>query len=360
MSSRPVCETILLLDIRFDPGGFISLFWGKKTELVYTFVNEGGSWVAVHILFNVCQVLVVLLLSPFFQGLLTRIEERMQAKRGPSVWQPYYDLWKLFHKNEVVSTQSTWIFRFAPYIYFVSPLLVTLLIPVLTDYPLFMAFMGDMVAAGFILSAGAFFLLLAAMDAGTVYGFMGSSRTRMVSSLVEPIFIIVFFSVSFAANSTIPYIVQAHWVSTPAAFYSPTHLLIVVAFIMIILAETGRIPVDNPAGHFELAMIDEARTLEFSGSSLALVKWGGYMKFMVLSIVLLNVLLTPWGLAAHLSGVDLLAAILRISLKLAGFVVLVAVVETSFAKLRLFRIPDFLGVAFVTAVVAMIVQPFHF
>lgn len=320
----------------------------------------GGLSVGVRIIFNLCQVLTVLLLSPLFRGLLTRLEERMQAKRGPSIWQPYYDLWKLFHKDEVVSLQSTWIFRLAPYIYFISPLLVMLLIPVLTNYPLFMAFMGDMVAAGFILATGAFFLSLAAMDAGTVYGFMGSSRTRMVSSLVEPIFIIVFFSVSFAANSTIPYVVQAHWVSTPAAFFSPTHILIVAAFIMIILAETGRIPVDNPAGHFELAMIDEARTLEFSGTPLALVKWGGYMKFMVLSIVLLNVLLTPWGLAFHLNGINVLVAVVRISLKITGFVVLVAVVETSLAKLRLFRIPDFLGIAFVTAVVAMIVQPFHF
>ncbi len=314
----------------------------------------------VYAVLNVCQILVVLLLSPLLRGLLTRIEERMQAKRGPSIWQPYYDLCKLFHKDEVVSDQSTWIFRFAPYIYFLAPLLVTMLIPVLSDYPLFMAFMGDMVAAGFILSMGAFFLSLAAMDGGNVYGFMGSSRTRMVSSLVEPIFIIVFFSVSFAANSTIPYIVQAHWVRTPQAFYSPTHLLIVAAFIMIILAETGRIPVDNPAGHFELAMIDEARTLEFSGPSLALIKWGGYMKFMVLSIVLLNVLVTPWGLASHLNATDVFAAIFRIGLKLVMFVVLIAAIETSLAKLRLFRIPEFLGVAFVTAVVAMIVQPFHF
>lgn len=314
----------------------------------------------VHVVYNICQILVVLLFSPLLRGLLMRIEERIQAKRGPSIWQPYYDLWKLFHKEEVVSDQSTWLFRFAPYVYFMAPILVTMLIPVLTDYPLFMAFMGDMVAAGFILSVGAFFLSLAAMDAGTVYGFMGTSRTRMVSSLVEPIFMIVFLSVSFTANSTIPYIVQAHWMASPEAFYSPTHLLIVAAFVMIILAETGRIPVDNPAGHFELAMIDDARVLEFSGPSLALIKWGGYMKFMVLSIVLLNVLVTPWGLASHLSATDMLAATFLVGLKLVAFVLLIAAVETSLAKLRLFRIPDFLGVAFVTAVVAMIVQPFHF
>lgn len=308
---------------------------------------------------NLLQLVVVLVLSPLMRGILVRVEERLQAKKGPSIWQPYYDLWKLFHKSEVISEESTWIFRFTPYVYFISPLLVTLLIPVLTNYPLYMAFMGDMVAAGFILSLGAFFLSLAAMDTGNVYGSMGASRTRMVSSLVEPIFIIVFFSVSFAANSTIPYIVQAHWVSSSAAFFSPTHILIIASFIMIILAETGRIPVDNPSGHFELAMIDEARSLEFSGPSSALIKWGGYMKFMVLSVVLLNVLLTPWGLAAHATLTALMAAIFLVGGKLLVFVIAVAIIETSLAKLRLFRIQEFLGVAFVTAVVAMIVQPFH-
>jgi len=315
--------------------------------------------VSAYIVLNLLQVTMVVSVSPLLKGILTRIEERLQAKRGPSIWQPYYDLFKLFHKDEVVSRDASWIFRLAPYVYFICPILVTLLIPVLTDYPLFMAFMGDMVAAGFILTIGAFFLSLAAMDAGTAYGFMGSSRTRMVSTLVEPIFIIVFFSVSFAANSTIPYVVQAHWVSSVNSFFSPTHILIIAAFVMIILAETGRIPVDNPSGHFELAMIDESKTLEFSGSSLALVKWGGHMKFMVLSIVLLNVLVTPWGLATHLNPLSIIAAIVLIFIKLTIFVALLALIETSLAKLRLFRIPEFLGVAFVTAVVAMIVQPFH-
>ncbi|MDA8192901.1 MAG: NADH-quinone oxidoreductase subunit H [Thermaerobacter sp.] len=314
---------------------------------------------AADVAYNLCQILVVLLLSPLVRGILTRMQERIQAKRGPSIWQPYYDLWKLFHKDEVVSNEATWIFRFAPYAYFVAPLLVTVLIPVLTDYPLFMAFMGDMVAAGFILSMGSFFLSLAAIDTGNVYGPMGASRTRMVSSLVEPIFMIVFFSVSFAANSTIPYVVQAHWVSSSRQFFSPTHLLIITAFVMIILAETGRIPVDNPGGHFELAMIDEAKSLEFSGPSLALIKWGGYMKFMVLSLVLLNVLVTPWGLATHTQFLDVVASVFRVGAKLLAFVMVVAVIETSLAKLRLYRIQDFLGVAFVTAVVAMIVQPFH-
>ncbi len=312
---------------------------------------------ALHIAFNILQMLTVLLLAPLVQGVLARLEERIQSKRGPSVWQPYFDLWKLFHKDEVLSTQGTWIFRFAPYAYFAAPLLVTMLIPVLTAYPLFMAFMGDMVAAGFILSGGAFFLALAAIDAGNVYGPMGTSRSRMVSSLVEPIFMIVFFSVSFAANSTIPYVVQAQWVQSAARFFSPTHVLLVAAFLMIILAETGRIPVDNPSGHFELAMIDESKVLEFSGRSAALVKWGGQMKSMVLDLVLLNVLLAPWGLATGTQVSAVLLAIPLVAVKLAAMLLVLAFIETSFAKLRLFRIEDYLTVAFVVAVVAMFLQP---
>ncbi len=312
---------------------------------------------ALHIAFNILQMLTVLLLAPLVQGVLVRLEERIQSKRGPSVWQPYFDLWKLFHKDEVLSTQGTWIFRFAPYAYFAAPLLVTMLIPVLTAYPLFMAFMGDMVAAGFILSGGAFFLALAAIDAGNVYGPMGTSRSRMVSSLVEPIFMIVFFSVSFAANSTIPYVVQAQWVQSAARFFSPTHVLLVAAFLMIILAETGRIPVDNPSGHFELAMIDESKVLEFSGRSAALVKWGGQMKSMVLDLVLLNVLLAPWGLATGTQVSAVLLAIPLVAVKLAAMLLVLAFIETSFAKLRLFRIEDYLTVAFVVAVVAMFLQP---
>ncbi len=308
---------------------------------------------------NAIQVLFVVALSPLFRGVLNRLVERLQSKVGPSVLQPYYDLYKLLHKDQVVSEESTWIFRFAPYVYFLSPLVVTMLIPALTDFPLFWAFMGDMVAAGFILSLGGFFLALAAIDAGNTYGPMGTSRTRMISSLVEPIFVILFFSVSFAANATIPYVVQAHWVSSLVAFVSPTHLLIVLAFVMIILAETGRIPVDNPSGHFELAMIDEARTLEFSGRGAALVRWGGHAKIMVLSLVLLNVLVAPWGLAAHAAALPVALSVVRVALKLLAFVVVLAAIETSLAKLRLFRIPDFLGLAFVTAVLAMVAAPFH-
>lgn len=310
------------------------------------------------IVYNLLQIAFVIIFAPLYSGVLSRFKEIIQSKRGPSVFQPYRDLWKLFHKDEVVSSETTWIFRITPYLVFVAPIFVTVLIPVLTDYPLAFAFMGDMLAAGFFLALAGFFAALAAVDTGNPYGPMGASRTRMVGFLAEPVFMIVFFTVSFVAQSTIPYIVQQQWVASAAAFFSPAHVLLLVAFFMLILAEGGRIPVDNPTGHFELAMIDESKGLEFSGRSAALMKWGGQMKFIVLACVFLNVLLAPWGLAVGQNIAQVLIAIPLILLKILIFAVALVMVETSLSKLRLFRISEFLGAAFIASVTAMIVSIF--
>ena len=309
-----------------------------------------------RIVFNVIQVIVVMAFAPLVKGVLARLKENVQSKRGPSVFQPYRDIRKLFHKDEVVSMESSWIFRFTPYIVFVTPIFVALLIPVLTGYPLFFAFMGDMLGGGFILALGGFFATLAAIDTGNPYGPMGASRTRMVGFLAEPVFMIVFFTVSFVAGSTIPYIVQKYWVTPLANFFEPSHVLLMLSFLMLIIAETGRIPVDNPSGHFELAMIDESKGLEYSGRGAALMKWGGSMKFFILCCIFLNVLVAPWGLAQTLRLWDVLLSIPLILFKIFLFLLVMVVIESSLAKLRLFRITEFLGAAFATAVAAMITK----
>ncbi|WP_297056747.1 NADH-quinone oxidoreductase subunit H [Thermosulfurimonas sp.] len=311
-----------------------------------------------RILFNILQVLVVMGFSPLAVGVLNRLKEIVQSKRGPSIFQPYRDLWKLFSKDEVVPEEASWIFRVTPYIVFVAPIFVTLLIPVLTDYPLFWAFMADMVGAGFVLALAGFFTALAAVDTANPYGPMGASRTRMIGFLAEPIFLIVFFTVSFLADSTIPFIVQKKWVTPLSNFFEPSHILLLVAFVMLILAEKGRIPVDNPSGHFELAMIEESKSLEYSGRGAALMKWGSFMKFFVLMIVFLNVLLTPWGLASTLSWGAVLGAIPLVLFKILVFIVFLVFIESSLAKLRLFRINEFMSAAFVIAVIAMLMGAF--
>ncbi|HEY7307299.1 MAG TPA: NADH-quinone oxidoreductase subunit H [Bryobacteraceae bacterium] len=206
------------------------------------------------------------------------------------------------------------------------------------------------------MALGGFFATLAAVDTANPYGAMGASRTRMVGFLAEPVFMIVFFTVSFLAGSTIPYIVQKYWITPFSNFFEPSHVLLVLAFLMLILAEGGRIPVDNPSGHFELAMIDESKTLEYSGRGAALMKWGGYMRFFVLICIFLNVVVAPWGLASGMALWEVLAAVPLVLVKVSALVLVLVGIESSLAKLRLFRISEFLGAAFITSVAAMITQ----
>ena len=311
---------------------------------------------AYRIAFNLLQVLTVMTLAPLTAGVSSRFKEIIQSKKGPSVLQPYRDLWKLFHKDEVIPEESSWIFQATPYVVFAAPIFVTLLIPVLTAYPLFLAFMGDMLGGGFILALAGFFSTLAAVDTANPYGSMGASRTRMVGFLAEPVFMIVFFTVSFVAGSTIPYIVQKYWVTPLTNFFEPAHVLLILSFLMLILAESGRIPVDNPSGHFEIAMIDESKGLEYSGTGAALMKWGGYMKVFVLMCIFLNVVVAPWGLAPRLNAQAILMAIPLVLLKILVLIAVIVIIESSLAKLRLFRISEFLGAAFITSVAAMITQ----
>ncbi len=309
-----------------------------------------------RIVYNLIQVAVVVGFAPLVEGVTTRLKEILQSKRGPSIFQPYRDIWKLLHKDEIVSEHSSWIFRAAPYVAFAAPVFCALLIPVLTRYPLFFAFMGDMLGVGFVLALGGFFTTLAAVDTANPYGPMGASRTRMVGFLAEPAFIMVFLTISFVAGSTIPYIVQTRWVTPIANFFEPSHILLLIAFLMLILAEDGRIPVDSPSGQFELAMIDRSKSLEYSGRGAALLKWASAMKFFVLLVVFLNVVVTPWGLAQGKDLGEVLLAIPLVLFKMFCFVLALVCIESSLAKLRLFRITEFIGAAFVISVIAVITQ----
>jgi len=307
-----------------------------------------------NLMANVAQLIFLLTLAPLAEGVLATLEERLQGKHGPSILQVYRDIAKLFAKEERVSVRSTWLFRFAPVIAFVMPLFVVLLVPALTTFPLTFAFMGDMVAAGFFLALAGFFTALAAMDTGNPYGPIGASRGRMVGFLVEPVFMMVFFSVSYVANSTIPYIVNQQWIAHGwASFLDPTHVLVIVAFVLLIVADESRIPVDSPSGHTEIAMIGHSKTLEYSGRGAALMKWGSAMKLMLLTIILVNVLVVPYGLADRVTVAALAVAAAWVFVKVIAFLVVLAVVEMSLAKLRLFRITEFVGAAFVICLFAM-------
>jgi len=306
---------------------------------------------------QVIAILVVLGCSPLLRGVINRLKAIIQSKRGPSIWQPYNDYWKLLRKGRVVSEHATWVYRLAPPLVFITPLVVATLIPVLTAYPLPYAFMGDMLAGGFILSLGGFFTSVAALDTGSAFGGMGSSRARVVSLFAEPVVLLVLFTVCLVANATIPFVVNQA-LASPTYLFSPTHWLLAAALFLVILAETGRIPLDNPASTFELSMIESSRLIEYSGQDLALMEWGGAMRFFVLLTILLNVLTTPWGLATATSGLALALAMLiaigSLLLKMLVVCVVITIIESSVAKWRFFRVPEFLGVALALAALAVV------
>ncbi|MCY0886320.1 MAG: NADH-quinone oxidoreductase subunit H [Firmicutes bacterium] len=297
---------------------------------------------------QLAQVLFVLGFAPLLRGLLERYKARLAGRPGPPVWQPYRDLRKWWHKETVRTQSSTWIAGFAPVTYFLAPLVVTLLIPALTAFPLPLAWMGDMLAGGMILGAGGLSLLLAALDAGSVYPALGVSRIRLIGVFTEPLALLVVFGAASAAGATIPFVVN-RTLTGPAWRFSPTHVLLVVAWFLLLIAETGRIPVDNPSSTQELSLIDPARTFEASGPDLVFYEWGGWMKFVVLSLILVNVLLTPWGLATRAQLGAVLAAMVLVGFKMLLLGLFLVTVEAGFAKLRLLRNVDFVAVGIMLA-----------
>lgn len=296
-------------------------------------------------------VVYVLAFSPLYRGLLERLRARLFFRVGPPARQPYRDLRKWFGKERLRSERTTWISSLAPIVYFCAPLIVTLLIPVLTAFPLPLAFMGDMLGGGFVLGAGGFFLLLAALDAGSPYAVLGASRIRLVGVFTEPLVLLAIFAAAAVGHATIPFVVNAA-LARPAWRLSPAHLLLLLAWFLFLIAETGRIPVDNPSSTQELSLIDPARTFEAAGPDLALYEWGGWMKFMVVALIGVNVLGTPAGLAATPAPVALAVAVLASSAKLLILGAILVAFEASFAKLRLLRIPEFLTAAALVALLA--------
>jgi formate hydrogenlyase subunit 4 len=297
-------------------------------------------------------VALVLFAAPLLRGLLERYKARLMFRVGPPVLQPYRDLRKWFAKERVRSEHSTWISAATPIGYFIAPLLVAALIPVLTTFPLPFAFMGDMLAGGLILGAGGLLLLLAALDSGSAFSALGVSRIRLVGVFSEPLAFLAVFAAASVAGTTVPFVVN-QTLSSPTWLWSATHALLVLAWLLLLIAEAGRIPVDNPTSQQELSMIDPARTFESSGPDLALFEWGGWMKFMVLGIILVNVLASPFGLAPSLNPLDLTLAAAVTFAKLLAAGGVVVTVEAAFAKLRLLRIPEYLTAAVLVAVVAV-------
>jgi formate hydrogenlyase subunit 4 len=298
---------------------------------------------AVNLVFELLQMLLVVGLAPLLTGLVRKAKARLLRRKGPSLLQPYRDLARLARKEVVVADSASWLFRMVPYLVFASTWVAAALIPTFATGLLF-SWSADLIAIIALLGAARFFLALAGLDVGTSFGGLGASREAMFASLAEPAMIVIVFSLALIAGSTQLSTVAA-FMASPAVGLRVTLGMALIALIIVAVAENGRIPVDNPATHLELTMVHEAMILEYSGRHLAVIELASMLK-LLLYISLIVCVFAPWGLAIADAGVvDRLigAVIYVVKLGIAGL--MLATFETSIAKMRVFRVPDFLGAA---------------
>jgi formate hydrogenlyase subunit 4 len=305
------------------------------------------------IILQVAQVLAVVLLAPLIQGIIVQFEERVQRAQGPGIFQPYRDLWKLFHKQIVVPETASWLYWATPVVAFTAMLTVPILIPVLTNYPLPLSDMGDILGGGLILTLGSFMITLAGLDSTSAYGGIGSSRAVMVTILAEPTLILVFVGITLLAKAMLPFVVNHLLVAQPAVYWSPAHLFLVAAFFVLLLVETDRLPIHSST-HIEVYMIDEGRILEYSGPLLALLRWASAMKQFILYTIFCNVLLLPWGLSYQGTALGVIGSTIALLAKFVLVACAVVVVETTQSRLRFYRYQEPLAASFLLAVLAII------
>jgi formate hydrogenlyase subunit 4 len=289
------------------------------------------------------QMMLVLLLAPLLTGIVRKAKARLLRRRGPPLIQPYRDLIRLMRKEAVLAVNASWLFRAVPYLVFAAIWVAAALVPTFATGLLF-SWSADLIAIIALLGSARFFLALAGMDVGTSFGGIGSSREAMIASLAEPAMIMIIFVLALIAGSTQLSIIAEFMLSLAAGLRVSLGLAL-IALILVAIAENSRIPVDNPATHLELTMVHEAMVLEYSGRHLALIELAASLK-LLLYMSLIACVFVPWGLAPMDSGWEAyaLGGIAYLAKLLCGGVAL-AIFETSIAKMRVFRVPAFLGAA---------------
>jgi formate hydrogenlyase subunit 4 len=304
-----------------------------------------------HLLPILLQTALLLALAPLLSGCIKNWKAKLQNRRGARVWQPYLDLLKFLRKDMVISEHASWIFSAMPYVLFISTLLAGLMMPLVSVSAPLSLFGGALAFIG-LLALGRFFLALGGLDPASTFGGMGSSREMTIAAMAEPALMLAIFTVAITAGSTNLSQMLAAAQGPTWHLVNPAHLLAFAALFIVLLAETGRIPVDNPATHLELTMIHEAMLLEYSGRYLALIEWSASVKQLVLMALLVNIFF-PVGIANDLSAASLGLSLIWFVAKLLALAGAVVLVETTNAKLRLFRVPDLLSAAFVLAALAL-------
>lgn len=287
------------------------------------------------------QMLLVLLLAPLFTGLVRKLKARLLRRQGPPLIQPYRDLARLLRKELALAENASWLFRATPYLIFAATWVAASLVPTFATGLMF-SWSADLIAIIALLGSARFFLALAGMDIGTSFGGIGSSREVMIASLAEPAMIMIVFTLALVAGST-QLSTIADVMRVPELGLRVSLGLALVALMLVAIAENARVPVDNPATHLELTMVHEAMVLEYSGRHLALIEFAAFLK-LLLYVSLISCVFLPWGLAP--SGAPIAdfwrgAGLYAGKLIVAGFAL--ALFETSIAKMRVFRLADFLG-----------------
>ena len=303
------------------------------------------------VLQTLVQLLLLLAIAPLLSGFIKKLKARLQTRRGPGLLQPYHDLYKLLRKGMVIPRTASWLFTATPYFVFVTAILAGLMIPMVSaEAPL--GLFGGVLAVVYLLGLGRFLTALGGLDTGSSFGGLGSSREMTISALAEPAMMLAIFTVAIGASSTSLSEIAKAAVEQQWRFLAPSQMLAFAALFVVLIAETGRIPVDNPATHLELTMIHEAMILEYSGQYLALIEWGGAIKQLLLMTLLINCF-WPFGLPTGWSITGVLTGLGFLLLKLIVLSCAIALVETTNAKMRLFRVPEMLAVAFTLGALAL-------
>jgi formate hydrogenlyase subunit 4 len=297
------------------------------------------------------QTVLLVLLAPLWAGLVAAMKARLQMRQGAPVWQRWRDLIKLAAKETVLSEDASPLARVVPYAVLAASFTVCALTPVLSTRD-GLGFAGDLVMIVALFAAVRVLLSLLALEAGTTFGGMAASRHLALSALGEPAMIMSVFTLAIGAGSTQLARISAAVATAPNEWLSPSHLLALTAMWLVVLAEIGRVPVDNPATHLELTMVHEGLLLDTSGRHLALLEWAAHVRTLVLLTFVAN-LFVPWGIAPSTAPAALGVALVAWLAKLVVFALIVAVTESVTARMRLFRVPEFLGMAFLLALLAL-------
>jgi len=299
------------------------------------------------------QTLLAVFVAPLMVGWVNQCRAWLQNRSGPGLLQPYRVLFKLFGKDAVLSHSASWLFRLTPYVVFACMVLAVSIVPVLaTD--LLLSAGADVIALVGLFALARVFMSLAAMDVGTAFGSLGARREMLVASLAEPALLMVFFTPALISQSTALNTIVGTLSHTEVTLY-PSLAFAAVAFVMLLLAENARIPVDNPSTHLELTMIHEAMILEYSARHLALMEWAQAIKLMAYTAIGIA-LFVPWGIAAVGDWAMLPVAVAALLLKLLAAGAALTLLETVSAKMRIFRVPEYLGMAFLLAVLGMLTR----